>query len=93
MFICHGSVTEANLRLCEKLIPLIVIFMLHQQFMLVTERLNLFNFYRSPRICADGIRVHVAENVSLISTPINQKLVEIANKRVICAWRWRIFRL
>ena len=93
MLICHSGVSKTNLRLYKNLIPFIVIFMLHQQFMLLAERLNLFNFDRSPRIGTDWIRMHVAENVSLIPTPIHQKLVEIANKRVICARCWCIFGL
>lgn len=83
MLVNHSRMSESNLRLGKKR-ELVRDLLLRQELqMLLILHVNLSALNIVPTVSAYVIAVHVAENVSLVSPPINVKLVEVAHEAVI----------
>lgn len=86
MQVYNSSMAKPYLGILKKIEVLWNKPLIDHLFMLVGAWLNFLFAYTSPTVCTNLILMHIGENVSFITTSIDVKLVEIANKGMICSW-------
>ena len=83
VLIYNGCVAKTDFGLEEKLEHLWYQAIVYKVSMLLRALLNLVCIHCAPFVCSNLIRVHVREDVSLISATIHIELIEMSHESMV----------